>query len=525
MELAIHNVVFNISFSDFSPYKPLYIEIDYLGDYNFFFSTGDAKYGCYLAPERFVTSLKDQDKISKEPDISIERKMAMDIFSLGCVIAEIFLGHALFELPKMQAYKRGDIDCNTLLSSIDNLNIRELIGDMIQLDETKRKKIDYYLNAWCEKVFPKSFTLLFYYFIGTLLHHTMSSSDKRVAHIYKYLDVIWNVCFFSKSAPKIVTGINHVLFERLRDDALNVMVKSYMKPTTFHFCLEGDSSTRNVKWEYINKASTQEDKELNRGSVVIIMQILGNALQYSYYPSTKICALSMLRKMGMELRSSSVILQYVLPFHIFCLKDENTSVAVEAAEGGIELLDFLDPKVELHSTEFKLFPRYIFKEYQDFSGHNELYAKACFSKIIGKIASHGKKLIELGMIYHTKYLREFASREVGKKADTQTSIVGSLPSIRAGYQNELQETFTVLMNFYESKIKKDEVILYTELPNHLHELATLGGTQNSSAILNLIDTLSEVKRIQPLVPLLSLNHREILSASYPVYVWYWEEMQ
>lgn len=440
----------------------MYIATDYLGEYNFFFSVDDVKHGCYLAPERFVAALKD------EGEVSIERKMAMDIFSLGCVIAEIFLGHALFELPKMQAYKRGDVNCKTLLAKIENPNIRELIQDMIQLDETKRKKIDYYLNAWCEKVFPKSFTLLFYYFIGTLLHYSMSCSDKRVAHIYKYLDVIWNVCFGSKAAPRVFAGVNHALFERLRDDPLSVMVKTYMKPTTFHFCLEGDGSTRNVRWEYINEASSAEAKELNRGSVIVVVHILGNALQYSRYPSTKICALSMLRQMGMELGSSSVILQYILPFHISCLKDENTSVAVEAAEGGIELLDFLDERVELHSTEFKLFSRYIFPEYHHFCTHKELYATATFSKIIGKLAIHGKKLIERGMICHMKYLRNFASKEAGRKTAAQ-SIAGSLAHTMASYESELQETFTKLFNFCEARVAKAEFVSCSEIPNHLHE--------------------------------------------------------
>ena len=58
---------------------------------------------CYVAPERFLTS-GENNKTGEVTD-------AMDVFSLGCVIAELFLeGTPLFSLSQMLKYRKGEYD-------------------------------------------------------------------------------------------------------------------------------------------------------------------------------------------------------------------------------------------------------------------------------------------------------------------------------------------------------------------------------------------------------------------------------
>eukprot|EP00826_Nyctotherus_ovalis_P019707 TRINITY_DN16113_c0_g1_i1.p2 TRINITY_DN16113_c0_g1~~TRINITY_DN16113_c0_g1_i1.p2 ORF type:complete len:120 (+),score=48.83 TRINITY_DN16113_c0_g1_i1:63-422(+) len=83
--------------TDFAPFKPLYLSSERIGDYEYFFSgeTNSAS-ACYVAPEKFVATVIDLSTAS------LEVRQAMDIFSLGCVLAEIFLkGAKLFDLPKL----------------------------------------------------------------------------------------------------------------------------------------------------------------------------------------------------------------------------------------------------------------------------------------------------------------------------------------------------------------------------------------------------------------------------------------
>eukprot|EP00252_Welwitschia_mirabilis_P026188 TRINITY_DN8476_c0_g1_i2.p1 TRINITY_DN8476_c0_g1~~TRINITY_DN8476_c0_g1_i2.p1 ORF type:complete len:265 (+),score=34.24 TRINITY_DN8476_c0_g1_i2:263-1057(+) len=90
--------------ADYASFKPTYIPDDDPSDFSFYFDTGGRR-RCYLAPERFCEpgALEDHGNATLRP--------SMDIFSLGCVIAELFLeGQSLFELSQLLAYRRGQYD-------------------------------------------------------------------------------------------------------------------------------------------------------------------------------------------------------------------------------------------------------------------------------------------------------------------------------------------------------------------------------------------------------------------------------
>lgn len=81
-----------------------------------------------MAPERFSKSDDQRDPKYLSP--------AMDIFSLGCVIAEIFLGHRLFDLAMLQNYRKGVISLNDLIKSNkpEDKEAIDLIKNMLELD-------------------------------------------------------------------------------------------------------------------------------------------------------------------------------------------------------------------------------------------------------------------------------------------------------------------------------------------------------------------------------------------------------
>lgn len=82
--------------SDIHPYKPVLIKDDDLKTYNQYFGDLDNNIRCYAAPERW-----------RSPDESFSKgsllEYSMDIFSAGCVIAEILMdGLPLFDLARLQ---------------------------------------------------------------------------------------------------------------------------------------------------------------------------------------------------------------------------------------------------------------------------------------------------------------------------------------------------------------------------------------------------------------------------------------
>ena len=91
--------------ADLHPYKPVVVMDDNLKKYNKYFGYLDNNIRCYLAPERWLTSPQTLD------NTNVAMAPSMDIFSAGCVIAEILSdGEPLFDLPRLQNYRRGGLD-------------------------------------------------------------------------------------------------------------------------------------------------------------------------------------------------------------------------------------------------------------------------------------------------------------------------------------------------------------------------------------------------------------------------------
>ncbi|KAL0337344.1 UNVERIFIED_CONTAM: Serine/threonine-protein kinase VPS15 [Sesamum calycinum] len=157
--------------ADFASFKPTYIPYDDPSDFSFFFDTGGRR-RCYVAPERFY---EHGGEMQVAQDALL--KPSMDIFSVGCVIAELFLeGQPLFELSQLLAYRRGQYDPTQHLEKIPDSGIRKMILHMIQLDPESRCSADSYLQNYAGVVFPSYFSPFLHKFYSLL---NPLSSDAR----------------------------------------------------------------------------------------------------------------------------------------------------------------------------------------------------------------------------------------------------------------------------------------------------------------------------------------------------------
>ncbi|PSS01929.1 Serine/threonine-protein kinase vps15 [Actinidia chinensis var. chinensis] len=158
--------------ADFASFKPTYIPHDDPSDFSFFFDTGGRR-RCYLAPERFYEHGGEM-QVSQDAPL----KPSMDIFAVGCVIAELFLeGQPLFELSQLLAYRRGQYDPTQHLEKIPDSGIRKMILHMIQLDPELRFSAENYLQSYASVVFPSYFSPFLHGFYSCL---NPLDSDTRV---------------------------------------------------------------------------------------------------------------------------------------------------------------------------------------------------------------------------------------------------------------------------------------------------------------------------------------------------------
>lgn len=92
-------------------YKPTYLPLNDPADFSFFFDTSGRR-TCYVAPERFYDREKEREREKgevkdKRKDVPV--KESMDVFSAGCVLAELWCdGETVFTLSSMFKYRNGE---------------------------------------------------------------------------------------------------------------------------------------------------------------------------------------------------------------------------------------------------------------------------------------------------------------------------------------------------------------------------------------------------------------------------------
>ncbi|GLJ26656.1 hypothetical protein SUGI_0518430 [Cryptomeria japonica] len=202
--------------ADYASFKPTYIPDDDPSDFSFFFDTGGRR-RCYLAPERFHEPGGDG-----QLNVDTTLKPSMDIFSLGCVIAELFLeGQSLFELSQLLAYRRGQYDPGPYLEKISDDGIRSMILHMIQLDPEARLSCDSYLQNYAYVVFPSNFP----FFHNLFSWITPLDTDKRVAVIQSAFPEI-----LKQMAPTFSEG-NNALNKASSTDANQIAMSAGSSPS------------------------------------------------------------------------------------------------------------------------------------------------------------------------------------------------------------------------------------------------------------------------------------------------------
>jgi phosphoinositide-3-kinase regulatory subunit 4 len=182
--------------SDFSSsFKPATLPEDNPADFSYFFDTAGRR-TCYLAPERFLAA-------GEEPDPKTQITWAMDVFSAGCVIAELFLEAPIFNLSQLYKYRRGEYDpVITHIDRIADVDVREMVAHMIQLEPESRYSAEEYLDFWRKKVFPEYFYNFLHQYMGLITdpssgrspisgaNANLGEADDRIDRIYYDFDKI-----------------------------------------------------------------------------------------------------------------------------------------------------------------------------------------------------------------------------------------------------------------------------------------------------------------------------------------------
>ncbi|KXT03263.1 hypothetical protein AC578_4753 [Pseudocercospora eumusae] len=331
-----------IYLTDFaSSFKPVYLPEDNPADFSFFYDTA-ARRTCYVAPERFLAA-------GERPREEVVQ-WNMDIFSLGCVLAELFTEAPTFTLSQLFRYRKGEYDPTlSLLNKVDDDHIRSMITSMIKLDPSERWHAGDYLEEYKGKAFP----LYFYNHLHTLMAEVTDprsgrkptaasdtnsgEADDRIDRIYEDFEMLSVSLGYQNSNPP--------------EDVLQPR-SSYLRGL---FPLQVDLPNSR------HTAHAGQSSNSDHGTF-ILLNVITASMRSAARASSKVRACELLLAFAEQLPDEAK-LDRILPYVIPLLEDPNDMVLVAALRTMTQLLALVSVVSPINSS---LFAQYIFPRLQIF---------------------------------------------------------------------------------------------------------------------------------------------------------------
>jgi phosphoinositide-3-kinase, regulatory subunit 4 len=309
--------------SDFSSsFKPVTLPDDNPSDFSYYFDISGRR-TCYLAPERFLAP-------GVPADGNEQITWAMDVFSAGCVIAELFLEAPIFSLSQLYRYRRGEYDpAISHLSRIPDKDLREMISHMIHLNPEQRNTAEDTLQLYKGKIFPDYFYSFLHQYMELITDPSsgqapvsgatknLGEADDRIDRVYYDFD---KISYFlghrddkeiSKQKPPVLPRLG------LRHFPLRLNI-----PNKEHYVLEDDSPP------------TSDD------GILIFLTLIVASLRNTARATSKIRACDVLLAISERLTDNSK-LDRVLPYLMALLNDKSELVVMTAVRTITQLVSMV----------------------------------------------------------------------------------------------------------------------------------------------------------------------------------------
>ena len=371
----------SVYFSDLATFKPAVINIDDIASYTYYFGSNDntSLKGFYLAPERIV---------EKGDNIAInEKTFAMDVFSLGVIIAELFIEKNIFTFSSMLNYKKGNttlFDIEEYLKKIKDQKIKSLIYKMIKINPEERITIEEALNYFCKEICP-------YMMKGFLIHFDLIINntifwkpDLIIGYFYRYWNLIWKMIFGKDDTPiplnnKLNLEIINLLI--LKNPINHNLKKSLLKKDENEiFYYDINKFVINILTNELieEKDDTNENtlykNNYNKDCVMIIINYLVKNMKNVKYESSNLAAMEMVKNLSSKL-PDIFNLKNIIPYFVDNLERKSFTTKLISVNYIFEILySFNYNELDLPLTEYNYFDSYVFpallKLY--YSGKHEL---------------------------------------------------------------------------------------------------------------------------------------------------------
>ncbi|KAK7751532.1 Serine/threonine-protein kinase [Diatrype stigma] len=409
-------------------FKPKQLNETNPANFSYYFDQSGRR-TCYIAPERFVP----KDDLVNDGFVG-KLTWSMDVFSAGCVIAEMFLETPIFSLSQLFKYRRGEFDpAISHLSRIPDQGLREMLSSMIHLDPQKRYSAEQYLDFYKGKVFPEYFYSFLHQYMELITDPSngrapisgalknLGEADDRIDRVYYDFDKIsYFLGYHENKTSSPITRFTPRLGLGLFPVRLNV--------------------PNNERYVATVPQPTDDD-----GSLIFLTLVAGS-LRNTARAASKIRACDVLLAFSERLTDEAK-LDRVLPYLMTLLNDDVDLVAISALRTVTQLLALVTVITPVNAH---VFPEYIMPRMQVFlSGASRqpimgkerrepsALVRATYASCLGSLATSASKFLELTAIMRAEGSISTVDPELEAGSDSGAAYDGLFDNA----QGELVELF------------------------------------------------------------------------------------
>ncbi|EHY55054.1 Serine/threonine-protein kinase ppk19 [Exophiala dermatitidis] len=349
--------------TDFSSsFKPTYLPEDNPADFFFYFDTSSRR-TCYIAPERFTTANSEEQQGGMN--------WAMDMFSVGCAIAEIFLEGPIFNLSQIFKYRAGEYSPeHTLLDKLEDPELRAMILNMIELDPEKRYNAEQILSFYRSKIFPEYFYSFLHQYMFDLSRSatsakpvgldmaSLSECDEKIDRVYYDFDKISFFLGYGPGPPK----------------------RPSRSPLTLR-------SGNRIK-------APESDPSLYNGSLIFLTLVV-SSMRNTARASARLKACDLLVAFAERLPDEAR-LDRVLPYVVSLLADSSDVVKASAIHAMTSIFEMVEVVSPINAY---VFPEYIFARLRQFvlgpSTEPSVLVRSAYASCLASLALSSSQILDM----------------------------------------------------------------------------------------------------------------------------------
>ncbi|KZT54487.1 ARM repeat-containing protein [Calocera cornea HHB12733] len=418
--------------TDFSSqFKPVHLPEDDPSEFSFYFDTSGRR-TCYIAPERFTIG-KTKERESKVTE-------AMDVFSAGCVLAEMFLdGRQVFSLSQLFKYKAGDLALDGHLGEIVDEGVRALIKRMMSLNPFLRPSFDEALADARDTVFPESFYTFFHHYIASLNEpvtspfYAPSVSDgtetpgrpdqkdqKLPSDADRRIDRLWEE--WESVEPYLGDGEATIMELRNAQEVPERTSYSNVFPVVVQ-----------IPDSQLDYAKPGRQAAAANGPALIILSIVCANVRNCARASSKVRALDLLLALTPQLTDEAK-LDRMVPYVVDMLRDDSALVRAGAVR---TLMQILMTVHTLTPSNAEIFPEYIFPNVTELARDPDVSVRCMYAQCIVVLAETGVRYLEMDQAMKMQGTLKLAENEEDDDSPQDRTYDAGLQDIQAIIQEEL----------------------------------------------------------------------------------------